>query len=217
MRSIALFPCTYTNGASILGELISVLQIPVYNDVILFTEVSEQFGLTVEELQKVICQPLPAQHRYRIKLKKYISCMRYALGLFAIKPRTCRLHYGQHISLLDSQADRVLKVLIVDKVKKRVKRAMEMDRLSEKRALEQIVKHDKKVSDWTRFLFQKEPYDRSLYDLVICQNNRSLQDIVGDIISHIEDPQRPTQLHRLPASRKSCFSMAAPEALTYRG
>lgn len=76
MWSIALSSCSYRKGASVIDELLSVLRLPVYTDAMLSSEVFEQFGITVVDLQKVICEPLLAQRRYRIKRGKYINCMR---------------------------------------------------------------------------------------------------------------------------------------------
>ena len=39
MRSIALFPCSYTDGAGIIGELSATLFLQVYTDEMLFADI----------------------------------------------------------------------------------------------------------------------------------------------------------------------------------
>lgn len=98
-----------------------------------------------------------------------------------------RLYYGLHTSLLDFKKDRVLKVLVFDDEERRVKRAMQQEEFTEKVAREHIRRHDKKVSDWTKFLVNKEAYDQSLYDVVIPLNNRNSLHIVTDVIELFKD------------------------------
>jgi hypothetical protein len=54
MRSLALFPCSHTDGAGIIGELSNSLNLRVYTDAMLFADISEQFGVRVEKLQETL-------------------------------------------------------------------------------------------------------------------------------------------------------------------
>jgi two-component system, OmpR family, response regulator CpxR len=187
MWSIALFPCSYTNGATIIGELITSLRLPVYIDAMLLSEASNQFGISAERLNKIIFGKLPALHRYLIKKEKYVNCLKCTLCAQLMSNPKGRLHYGLHTSLLDSQNDLVLKVLVFDDQESRVKRAMQQEGFTEKIARNQVQRDDEKVSDWTNFLFQKEAYDRSLYDLVVDLNDRYVLDITNEISTYFWD------------------------------
>ena len=187
MRSIALFPCSCTNGATIIGELINSLHLSVYTDEMLISEVSEQFGISVEALNKVIFGRLPALHRYKLKKEKYINCLKCSLNALLRRSPNGQLHYGLHTALLDSQIDLVLKVLIFDDEKRRVKRAMQQEGFSEKLAEDYIQRHDEKVSGWTNFLFQKQAYDQSLYDVVLPLNNKNPTDITLEVIEYFNN------------------------------
>ncbi|MFT5700698.1 MAG: two-component system response regulator CpxR [Desulforhopalus sp.] len=184
MWSIALFPCSYTYGATMIGELMNSLHLPVYNDAMLFSEVSEQFGISPERLNKFTFARLPALHRYQLKKDKYISCLKCSLFAQLMCQPKGRLHYGLHTSLLDSQHDLVLKVLVFDDEENRVKRAMQQEKITEKNARNQVQRHDEKVSDWTTFLFNKEAYDRSLYDFVIDLRNKHVLEIASELIAY---------------------------------
>ena len=195
MGSIALFPCSYTNGATIIGELISSLHLKVYTDEMLFSEVSEQFGISAEKLKKNLFGRLPTLNRYLIKKKKIINCLKCSLGAQLRSHPKDRLHYGLHTCLLDSQNDLVLKVLVFDDEESRVTRATQQEGFTEKTARDHVQMHDKKVFDWTNFLFHKEAYDRSLYDFVLDLNHRHPIDIAQDI----------TAVYRITANLESLF------------
>lgn len=51
MIPLAIFPCRFTDSARILGELSYTLSIPVYNDQMILTEMSNQLDMRVDELQ----------------------------------------------------------------------------------------------------------------------------------------------------------------------
>jgi len=198
MRSIAIFPCSYTFGASVIGELSNYLHLRVYTDEMLFADVSEQFGVSSEEMKKVICGHMPALNRYSLKKKRYINIMKCSLEAQSMYSPDRRLYYGLHTSLLDIKKNRIFKILVYDDKETRCKRAMQQEGFTDKRAREHIHNHDENVCEWTRFLVNKEAYDQSLYDVVIPVNNRNPFDITTDIAERynsLESFQKSFQSH----------------------
>lgn len=182
MWSIALFPCSYTDGATIIGELIRSLHLAVYTDEMLFSDVSKQFGFKTETISKVIYSQMPLLHRHKVEKEKFINCLKCSLDAQTMSSLRGRLHYGLHASLLDSQKNRVVKVLVFDDEERRVKRAIQQEGFTEKVAREHIRKHDLKVSNWTNFLYHKQAYDRVLYDVIFPL--KDTLDISSDIIRY---------------------------------
>lgn len=186
MRSLALFPCSYTDEAGLIGELSNALHLRVYTDEILFSDISDQFGVRVEKLKKILFRTSPELNRYKLKKEKYINLLRCSLeARRKLSPGGC-IFYGVHTSLLDTESDQVFKVLVVDDEQGRVRRAMQQDGLSEDAAREHIWRHDEKVSGWTQFLFNEEAYAQSLHDLVISWKNNNLLNIIGEIIQRFQ-------------------------------
>jgi len=181
MQSIAIFPCSYTHGASLIGELSNSLRLKVYIDELLFTDVSRQFSIPIEELKTVIFSRKPESHRYLLKKDKYLNLLKCALEALASRSPGRRLYYGLHTSLLELKRDRVFRVLVFDEQEARIKRAMQQEGLTRRVAKEHIRRHDAKVSGWTRFLFGKEAYEPSLYDVLIPLNNRNSLEITAEI------------------------------------
>jgi cytidylate kinase len=187
MRSIALFPCSYTDEARIIGELSNALHLRVYTDEMLFSEISEQFGIPVEKLKKILFSRTPIQNRNRLEKDKYIDLVRCSLAARRVLSRDGCIFYGVHTSLLDTESDRVLKVLVFDEVEGRVQRAMQQEGFSENAARDFIIQHDDKVSAWTQCLFNEDAYTPSLYDLVVTYNNGELLDIITQIMQRFDD------------------------------
>ena len=197
MRSIALFPCSYTDGAGIVGELSAALQLRVYTDEMLFADISRRFGVPVHSLKKTIFG-LDSEPCQQSSLKgKYISFARLLLAAPTMVFRQRRLFYGLHTALIGSVRKPVLKILVFDSEERRVGRAMRQEGFKRAVARDYVRRHDEKVSHWTRYLFGKEAYDRSLYDFVITYDNNELLDITGEIAKKYNElePQtdyRPT-------------------------
>lgn len=187
MQSIAIFPCSYTCGASVIGELSNQLRLKVYTDEMLFSDVSVQFGVPAEKVKLMVCGRMPSLHRYLLKKERYINLLRHSLDAQKMYSPNRRLFFGLHTSLLEIKKDRVLKVLVFDDEECRIKRAMHQEGFTDKVAREHIQRHDEKVSEWTRFLVNKDAYHHSLYDVVFPLNNRNPLDIITDIIELFKD------------------------------
>lgn len=186
MQSLALFPCSYTDEAGLIGELSNALHLRVYTDEMLFSDISDQFGVRVEKLKKILFRTSPELNRYKLKKEKYINLLRCSLeARRKLSPGGC-IYYGIHTSLFDGESDQVFKVLVFDDEQGRVRRATQQDGLSEDAAREHIRRHDEKVSGWTQFLFNEDAYAQSLHDLVISWKNNSFLDITGEIIERFQ-------------------------------
>lgn len=184
MSSIAIFPCIYTDGARILGELTYNLQSRVYTDEMLLADMSKQFGLSVKKTKNIIWENLPTLRRGILKKDKYISLLKCTLDAQTKLTHGQYIYFGLHTLLLGSYNERVFKVLVNDSKRNRVKRAMVKEGLSETAAIQQIMLHDEQASGWTQYLFKKKAYDPSLYDLVIQSENRNFFEITDEIITH---------------------------------
>ncbi len=202
MQSIALFPCLYTDEAGIIGELANSLHLRVYTDEMLFSESSEQFGISVEQLKKILYGITPELNRCNLEKDKYIDLIRCSLEARRTLSPGRYIYYGLHTSLLDAKHERVMKVLVIDEEESRVQRAMQQEGFSEGAARDTILQHDEKVSGWTQYLFNKKADSPSLHDLVISIKNRRLLDITTLIIQSyyafeysLDPVQRTSDLH----------------------
>jgi hypothetical protein len=153
----------------------------------LFSDVSEQFGVQTDKLKRILFGLSMELNRYKLKKEQYVNLLKCTLeARRRLSPGGC-IFYGLHTSLLDPENDRVLKMLVFDDEKGRMRRAMQQERFSETTARDHIRRHDKKVTEWAQFLFNKNPYCRSLFNLVILWKNNSLIDITAHIVKQFQN------------------------------
>ncbi|EKD33844.1 MAG: Ntr family protein two-component system response regulator [uncultured bacterium] len=193
MRSIALFPCSYTDGAGIIGELSAALRLQVYTDDMLFADISKRFGVPVHELKKTIFARESEPDRQPSDKEKYITFARLLLVAPTMLYSGRRMFYGLHTALLDTAGERILKVLVFDSEERRMRRAMRQEGCKEAAAREYIRRHDEKVSRWTRYLCGKDAYDRSLYDFFVSYDNNGLLDITAQIVQQYKAAYNPSK------------------------
>jgi two-component system, OmpR family, response regulator CpxR len=187
MRSIALFPCSYTDGAMIIGELSTALRLKVYTDEMLFADISERFGVPKKTLRRMIFGTARTVNGNNFEKEIFVDLARRSLAAQRRLFSGRRMFYGLHTSLLDPKVFRVLRVLIGDDEEPRVQRAMRQEGVARPLAAAFVRQHDQKASAWTRFLFDKEAYDCSLYDVVLSYGNKGVLEVTGQIVQHYQD------------------------------
>lgn len=180
MSSIALFPCTFTGGAGIIGELSINLDLRVYTDANLFSDTVDTFGGTTDKLKKLMYSKTSVFNQFTLEKETAASMFRTVLSE-RLQEHGHYLFYGLHTSLIPAEVTEVLRVLVVDKKKPRAARG-EKDGLSPREIKRRIKSHDVSAFAWTDFLFGKEAYDPSLYDLVLPVEGRDHRTITEDIL-----------------------------------
>jgi CheY-like chemotaxis protein len=180
MSSIALFPCTFTGGAGIIGELSINLDLRVYTDANLFSDTVAVFGGSVEKLKKLMYSKTSVFNQFTLEKEAAVSMFRKILSE-RLQEHGHYLFYGLHTSLIPPNVTEVLRVLVVDKKKPRAARG-EKDGLTPREIKKRIKSHDVSAFAWTDFLFGKEAYDPSLYDLVLPVEGRDHRAITEEIL-----------------------------------
>ncbi len=180
MSSIALFPCTFTPVTEIIDELSRVLELRVYSDQELIADTSARFGTAPQRLEKMMYGGTSVFNQFTLEREMTINHFRAVLAdRLAIPGRY--LFDGLVASLIPASVSHVLRVLVAESKKERINHAMEQG-LSQREAKRILRAKDVSAYGWTDFLFRKEAYDKSLYDLVIPVSGRSQSELVTEII-----------------------------------
>jgi two-component system, OmpR family, response regulator CpxR len=187
MRSIALFRCSYTDGAMIVGELATALRLKVYTDEMLLADIYERFGVPKKTLRRMAFGTAGARNGKPFEKEIFIDLARRTLAAQRKLFSGRRLFFGLHTLLLDAQLARVIKVLVYDDEECRIKRAMRQEGFSQIVAREVVRQHDLKAASLTQFLFQKDPYDSSLHDVVIRHGTKDPLQVTREIVQHYND------------------------------
>jgi two-component system, OmpR family, response regulator CpxR len=187
MRSIALFRCSYTDGAMIVGELATALRLKVYTDEMLLADIYERFGVPKKTLRRMAFGTAGARSGNPFEKEIFVDLARRTLAAQRKLFSGRRLFFGLHTALLDGQLARVIKVLVYDDEERRIKRAMRQEGFTRIVAREVVRQYDLKASSLTQFLFQKDSYDSSLHDVVIRHGTKDPLQVTREIVQHYND------------------------------
>ncbi len=179
MSSIALFPCTFTPVAEVIEALQNNLKLKPYNDTALFTDTAAKFNVEPEKLKRIMYGRTSVFNQFTLEKEITVNMFRLVLAsrLAAGEPY---LFQGLLSSLVPPQVAHVLRVLIVDKKQSRIDQAIK-EGLSESEAKKAVRNDDVSAYNWTDFLFHKEAYDHSLYDLVLPAEGQSPSQLFDEI------------------------------------
>lgn len=209
MSSIALFPCLSTLDSGIIGELSSTLTLKVYTDDNLFSDTAAKFGGDPERLKKMMYNKTSVFNQFTLEKEKAVNMFREILAEKLSAPVQYLFH-GFLTSLIPPQVTEVLRVLVVDKKEGRIERAVKTG-LSKSEAKKKIRNHDISAFAWTDFLFEKEAYDSSLYDLVVPVEAKDHRDITKEILGCFHK----TSVLRTPESQQAVQDMKLAAKVEY--
>jgi cytidylate kinase len=199
MISLALFPCVFTDGARVLGEVSALLRLPVYTDDMILREIAENRGRSLKKMKNRLFFGRNIKERRRV-----LSLVKGAVADLLLLPEDY-IYYGFFMSLLGSDMNGVLKVLIQADEQCRVLRAMRQEGLRAENARRIIAEHDLRATNWSRFVCGREPYDQELYDSVITYDCQDLIDVTGYIYMLHEEydfPGRVDEVQRCAQDMK---------------
>lgn len=179
MSSIAIFPCRYTPAESVVKNLATRLNLVVYTDEDLIADTAAATGFSADKLRTAIFGKTSVFNRFTLEREKHINALRQTLLQKLASEDVC-IFDGFLTSLIPARVSHVLKVLMVDSNLERVASATASG-VEERMAQKTRKEFDKMAYGWTDFLFGKEAYDSSLYDLVLPvgdQNEETLTEAV---------------------------------------
>lgn len=180
MSSIAVFPCPFTPAAGVIGKLAEILELELFSDSDLMGAATATAGADPEKLKKMLYGATSVFNQFTLEREMTVNLFRTLLADKLAGPGRYLFH-GFLASLFPAAVTHVLRVLMVDNKQVRLARAMEQG-LSERAAKRTVRAADVSAYSWTDFLFQKEAYDKSLYDLVIPVETRTEQELADEII-----------------------------------
>ena len=180
MSSIAIFPCRHTPAENIAKELAHRLTLKIYTDDNLIADTAAAFDISEDKLRNAMFGKTSVFNKFTLEREKLINMFRHSLYQKLNSTHQC-LFDGFLTSLIPSSISHVLKVLVVAPHAERVSYGESLG-MSEKQAQKSRKEFDKMAYGWTDFLFNKEAYESSLYDLVIPVVQKTETELVEAII-----------------------------------
>ncbi len=207
MSSIALFPCKFSVNTEFVDELARCLDLSVYTDHDLFEKVAVQFGTDPRKLRKAMYSKTSVFNQFTLEKEKIINSFRTILAK-KLYTGDKYLFYGLHSTLIPESVSEVLRVLVVDSKEGRIDRGIG-EKLAKGEVKRLIKKHDTSAFEWTDFLFGKEAYDSSLYDLVLPVDRSTKSNQIQNIVKYYQN----TSVLRTIESQKRVIEMSVSAAI----
>ncbi|WP_167506067.1 response regulator [Desulfosediminicola flagellatus] len=182
MSSIAIFPCTFTPAHTVANALAKALDIKLYEDSDLLAETSQKYGTSIEKLQQAMHGKTSVFNQFTLEKEKMLNHLRSVLAEKLEQPDRY-MFYGFMTALISQEVSHVLKVLLVGTRQTRIAAAITTG-LTEKEAKKAVRSDDVKAYGLTDFLYKKEAYDSSLYDLVVPVELKSDDDLVDIVFQY---------------------------------
>ncbi len=185
MAIITISRGSYSKGREVAEKVAARLGYDVVSrDVLL--EASEQFHIPEVKLVRAIHDAPSILDRFSHGRYCYLAFVQSALAQRAQAGNL--VYHGLAGHLLLKGVPHVLKVRIIADLEARVAAEMEREDLSQNQARDLLLKDDEERRKWTQNLYGVDPWDASLYDLVIHIKRLSVDDAVDFIAQAAERP-----------------------------
>lgn len=201
MSSIAMFPCTFTPVVNVADRVAETLGLQAYNDNDLIRDTAAKYNVSIEKLEQAMYGKTSVFNQFTLEREKTINQIKATLAEKLAAQEHC-LFYGYMTLLISSKISHVLKVLLVGTKKSRIENAVAAG-LTDKEAKKIIHTDDVKAYGFSDFLYKKEAYESSLYDLVTPVELKSEDDLVEILCGYYHK----TSLLPSPQSRQGIQDM----------
>ena len=150
-------------------------------------DASENYHIPEIKMRKAIHDAPSVLERFGHGKARFITYYQSALARDVQKGNV--VYHGLAGHLLLKGIPHVLKVRIVADLNGRVRDEMERERIPKQEALSLILKDDQERRKWTQSLYGMDPWDSSLYDLVLHIHKLTVADAVDFICRAADLPQ----------------------------
>ena len=177
MPSIALFCSKFTNEDAIKVKLATVLDLSIINDEDIINDVCDKKLSQKIKLEQCLYSKTSVFNAYTLEREHNANHLRSVMAE-RLSHKKNYLYCGFTSLLIPHDITHVLKVLIIDSRENRAQQAV-AEGITKKDAGNLMIAEDQKAYDWTDFLYRKEAFDSSLYDLVIPVEKQNADKVVA--------------------------------------
>jgi cytidylate kinase len=178
MAIITLSRGSYSKGKEIAEKVAACMNYDCLSREVIL-EASDRFNIPEIKLEKAIHDAPSILERFTHGKSDYITYYQSALTRRVRKDNVVYHGLAGHIFL--GGISHLLKVRIISDLSMRVRNKMETENISEQDARAIILKDDHERRNWTQKLYGVDPWDSSLYDLVIFIDKITVEDAVNII------------------------------------
>ncbi|MCK9296701.1 MAG: response regulator [Desulfobulbaceae bacterium] len=183
MPAIALFASTFTNETEIIFELSTLTGSQVISDKDIIADACSKYNAEKNKLEQALYTKMSVFNQFTLEKEKHLALLKSSLAE-KLGENERSLYYGFITLLIPSRVSHVLKVLIAGSKEQRIQWAVATG-ITEKEAKRLIHKSDASAFELTDFLYKKEAWNPSLYDIVIPADPHTTKDILQVILENL--------------------------------
>jgi len=205
MPSMIIFSGAFCHGEEVADVAARSLGFDLMVDQAITSEASKRFETSENKIRRTLAGQTSAFNKFTHEKGRCIGYLKVVLADMLKKDSL--LFFGSAGHLIPKNISHVLRVGLIAETKYRAQRAMDEQDLQENDAVKLIRKEDEKGISWINHLFQKDPWDADLYDMIIPMDKKNVDDAVRLISENI----KKDILEATPASRHAVddFGLAA--------
>ncbi len=177
MPSIALFFSKFTNEDEIRQKLSSTLNLNVVSDADILDSACDKNQNNRNKLERAMYRKTSVFNQFTLERERNVAHIKFGLARKLAQKQNVMYH-GYSTLLIPHDITHVLKVLVIDNYDLRVQRGVK-EGFSEGEAARIIKGEDLNAHGWSAFLYYKEAFDKSLYDIVIPVGMKSADKVVA--------------------------------------
>ena len=179
MAIITISRGSYSKGKEVAEKVASRLGYKCISREVLL-DASENFHIPEMKLVRAIHDAPSILDQFSHSQQAFIAYIRCELVQYVKKDNV--VYHGLAGHLLLKGIPNVLKVRVIADLADRVRAEMKREKISEEAARSLLLKDDEERRKWTYALYGADPWDSSLYDLVVHVHKLTIEDAV-EIIS----------------------------------
>jgi len=184
MSSITLLHGTFCNEDNVVRQLLKKNDYTLVTDKNLISKASKLSGLSEDKVGRALSAKASVFNRFTHEWERSIASLKLALAERLQEDNLLILGFAG--LLIPMQISHVLRVCLIAGMKFRKHTANQQNGLSEKESTALIHQEDMDRAKWIDTMFGKtNPWDTSLYDIVIPVDKKSEKEVIELIVSHL--------------------------------
>jgi len=183
MPVITIFRGTFCEGDPVVQSVLKETGYRLVLDQDIVSEASRASNLGDAKVSRAFSARTSVFNKFTHEKERSIAHLRLALAELLSRDNLLIDGFVSH--LVPREVSHALRVCLIADMKFRVSLALKEQGLSEKEAVKVIHKQDEDRLSWVYSLFQKNnPWDPSLYDIVVPMNKKTVQEAAGLIVQN---------------------------------
>ncbi len=186
MPVITIFDGVHCSGDELAARAARKLGYRLVTDAEIISRASSGDDMPEDRFARALYGAASVFNRFTHEKERCVAFFKVVLSEMLTDDGIVFLGYVGH--LVPKSVTHVLKVCVIADRAYRLDRATREAGMKEPEALKQIAKDDERRADWTEYLLRKEPWNPTLYDIVLPMDKTGLDEAVALVVENARKP-----------------------------